>query len=792
MIRRVISGSPRILPFVVLMLALSSVYFALPYVPSEARLDEREKAQLRHIMEILAAGEPDRAYHALERFLQNVRLPLNRAAGLALTADIAVAEAARTGRTSAPELFHAARRLKDALGAGYPKPAVSPRYRRLAETALRHGLAAEAAIILEMLQPDGPELLDLAHLQARAARKLPLEQAQLLYKALQNVKAFAETAEPSDYGRAQLTRSQILWLHRQVNALQADMQLIEQALKEPASHQARLPDWPPVSLSRFASAVAASREFPAIRIEHARALWKLGQSAHAINTLREVMTATGTGPEYDAALVTLSQIYRELRNPEGALLLDALLRRDSPYRGVAQIVYGRYQLEASPARGLALIRQGLAAQTSVDEPALFGIELRELRDALSAVAENARDAATLENLAGVLGELRRLQPSNVEVAVLLGDMLRRTGDALTGEAEQLRREGKSDEAAKLHDSASGFYYRAASVQVEAALMNEMPDHDSVRQLQQAAENFSRGGFHPKAAEIYEMLAARDERDPLWAYRRIESTRRARELRRALALTTEFLLARPFSEPLRPSVLLERARIEIELGQYEDALRTLAQIDPERLNFTPLSPNPADTQRILWADTLHARGVAGFNLYVKLRPDARDEARLARAKQILFEANEALDEYRRRFVREKHPGFHLAPGSTTLLLAEIAIEDRAFDEAHGFLLDVLQLAEPDELDAVRAASFRLGDVLYLQRKYLQAVEAYDRAVHRFATHDDRLWGHIGKCKALLALGRKPEAKIEFDRATALLEKNRDAYRDRGLWLSEMNLLRLRLE
>lgn len=791
MIQRFFARGIRILPFLVLILALFSIYFALPYVPNESRLDENEREELNRIRDLITAGEPGRAYHALQRFMDHVQMPLNHAAGLALTADIVLAEEKRAGRASAPELMNAARKLKEAVDNGLPKRLASHSYRRLAEAALRNGYPAEATTIFEMFTPDGPELLDLARTQAKAARKLPLEHAQLLYKSLHNIKVFTETADPSHYGRAQLTRSQILWLHRQENAIHADMQLIEQALKDPTRYAVRL-DWPPVPLSDFARIVATSREFPAIRIEHAKALWKLNQLGPAIDELRAAMTATGDGADHDAALVTLAEIYRQLRNPEGQRMLDALLRRKSPYRSVAQIVYGRYQLEASPARGLALIKEGIAGQSSSDDLAVFGIGLRELSESLESVAENARDAATLENLAGALHELRRLDPANVNLAMLLGDVLRSTADALTSEAEQKRRAGEADEAATLQEAAAKFYYRAGSVQVESARMNEMPDHDAIRQLQQAAENFSRGGFYPKAAEIYEQLAARDDRDPLWAYRRIEATRQARELQRALDLTTDFLNARPFTEPLRPSVLLERAHIEMEMGRFEDALKTLAQVDPEQLNFTPLSPNPANPQRILWADTLHARGLAGFNLYVKLKPDAKDEAKLAYAKQILFEANEALDEYRRRFVLEKHPGFHLSPGGTTLLLAEIAIEDRAYDDAHGYLLDVLNLAEPDELEAVRNASFRLGDVLYLQRKYVEAADAYDRAVRRFATHDERLWGHIGRCKALLALGRKQEARIEFGKATALLEKNPDAYKERRLWLWEMNLLRPRVE
>ena len=68
----------------------------------------------------------------------------------------------------------------------------------------------------------------------------------------------------------------------------------------------------------------------------------------------------------------------------------------------------------------------------------------------------------------------------------------------------------------------------------------------------------------------------------------------------------------------------------------------------------------------------------------------------------------------------------------------------------------------------------------------AVEAYSEAYRAYLASDERLWGLIGRARAYLHLGRRDEARRDYENGKAIYDEKRESFdkslagRGREVW------------
>jgi tetratricopeptide (TPR) repeat protein len=203
----------------------------------------------------------------------------------------------------------------------------------------------------------------------------------------------------------------------------------------------------------------------------------------------------------------------------------------------------------------------------------------------------------------------------------------------------------------------------------------------------------------------------------------------------------------------------------ELGLREDAVEEFGRIlsGTEGLAIDPTAPE--------WADALLGRGRALLELVLLLPPEAPALRRRKLAAQGRSDLREYLERYSERF------DHRAGSAEASSLLARSAILDRDWPAAMEALGRIDSLTEPGS-EQRQQARFLRGDALFAQGQWDQAVEAYSAAYRTDLSSDDRLWGLIGRARAYVRLGRRDEARRDFENGRAIYDGRKDAF-DRSL-------------
>lgn len=247
--------------------------------------------------------------------------------------------------------------------------------------------------------------------------------------------------------------------------------------------------------------------------------------------------------------------------------------------------------------------------------------------------------------------------------------------------------------------------------------------------QDAAEACAEGGLHLRAASLFT--------DP---YRRAVSLKKAGDVAGAIAAFEEVLAKSGASGAFSGLALVEKAALQ----EPEDALATLDRVLKAREVAT-------DPTRDDWARALLGRG--------------RTLLRLSRPA----EARKPLQEY-----LERYPGTP-ATVEAAWLLVGAAIGEREWARGLERLRDLEErAARIAELDRapyaglLQEARFTEGDLHFNLGDYAAAHRAYGEAVRRYPESEDRLWGLIGRARALARLERKEEARRDYTNARAIFD------------------------
>jgi tetratricopeptide (TPR) repeat protein len=199
----------------------------------------------------------------------------------------------------------------------------------------------------------------------------------------------------------------------------------------------------------------------------------------------------------------------------------------------------------------------------------------------------------------------------------------------------------------------------------------------------------------------------------------------------------------------------------ELGLREDAVEEFGRIlsGTEGLSIDPTAPE--------WAEALLGRGRALLELVASMPMDASAPRRRKQAAQGRSDLGEYLERYSERF---DHRAGSVEASS---LLARSAILDRDWPAAMEALGRVETLTEPGS-EPRQQARFLRGDALFAQGQWDQAVEAYSSAYRADLSSDDRLWGLIGRARAYVRLGRREEARRDFENGRAIYDGRKEAF------------------
>jgi tetratricopeptide (TPR) repeat protein len=420
------------------------------------------------------------------------------------------------------------------------------------------------------------------------------------------------------------------------------------------------------------------------------------------------------------AIVQQAILFARAGNKECLEVCNRVVAAESPAAPLALIVSGVFELPTRPSPALDALRNGLS---QIRRPRLLDeVDFPWAYDALFAAAARETEADRLPRFAAVFAELGRLQPLSTRVGFDHAAILLR--------------------ARRFEDAAN----RLLSIE------------NSDRSLREAAEACAAGGLHLRAASLYRAwFDLQPGSNAAGLFHRAASLKKAGDVAGAMAGFEEYLAKAGPSGKLAGRALLEKAALQ----PAEEAVPTYDRV----LKAREVTTSPAQDD---WAQALLGRG--------------RALTRLSRTA----EARKALTEYLERYGEGSAP----RPSSieASWLLVQVSIQERRWKAGLAQLRDLdtrsARVAEADRApytELLKEARFVEGDLHLNLDDYASAFQAFGEAVRRHADSEDRLWGLIGRARALARLERKEEARKDYSNARALFEEEKSlAGRGRDYW------------
>lgn len=564
--------------------------------------------------------------------------------------------------------------------------------------------------------------LDLARTLAKRALRDPAAREALLDEAASRISEYLRTAPPEKRLRAFLTQSDIYWRAGRYSEI---LPLLLRELRE------------------FPSEEDQGRLY----LELGKALTRQHRHDEALEALDRAEQLLGETSWRDHAVFFKAVLHQRAGEPECAELCERLFRLNSPLVPVARLVLGLYELEvrAQSSDPIGALSAGLA---EIRRPAIFdeaGFDFDEFYRSVRQSWVKEEDRATLVRTAALYRDLTRLYPASTAYVRDHALVWLKAGEhakaaerflalaALVGDPAE--RERAVHEAADACAAAKDLHARAATLYRKYFELNPKANAE---------------GLYLQAQELQREGCYRSPRTG-------ESD--------ALSVFAEYIQrARP-EDPLLPKALLQRGRMLAELGLREDAVEEFGRLlsGTEGLAIDPTAPE--------WAEALLGRGRALLELVVSMPAETPTLRRRKLAAEGRNDLREYLERYSERF---DHRAGSVEASS---LLARSAILERDWPAAMEALARIESLTEPGSEER-QQARFLKGDALFGQGQWDRAVEAYSAAYRADLTSDDRLWGLIGRARAYVRLGRREEARRDFENGRAIYDGRKEMF-DRSL-------------
>ncbi|HEX7898187.1 MAG TPA: tetratricopeptide repeat protein, partial [Planctomycetota bacterium] len=486
-----------------------------------------------------------------------------------------------------------------------------------------------------------------------------------------------------------------------------------------------------------------------LQLERGRTLASLDRKAEALAALDladELLKTPAAAPRVFAQL--------ELRARAGLPDVPALAETLEGLvpRRVGRLLTAMWRLGLDRSRGLYDLSDALSEISALRILEDAGVDLLWIKRSLRDAARAEDDPSSLARAAAAFDKLKKLEPEDAALLLDRAATLRRIGDLLkpgdaTAAAARYAEAGEAFEGASVSDGLDlGGQERASKEGADAFVRAE--------RFAPAARLFRRWHeFAPRRNAEGLLLQAR-------------CLRRASLPGAAADVYGEYAARARTGDPGLPEALLERGRLRAELGDREGALAEFDRLLTEDLG---VSPDAAE-----WEAALLERGRTLLDLG---RPD---------------KARRALAEYLERYAKgEVRPG----ASEAAYHLGRAAMEQRDWEGALEALERAFSTEPADERTAAlqREARFLRGDLFFALGRFEDAERAYAEASRRHAGSPDRLWGVVGRARALAKLGRLDEARREARAGRALYDEGKDALetsfsgRGKTYWTAALDVL-----
>jgi tetratricopeptide (TPR) repeat protein len=459
-----------------------------------------------------------------------------------------------------------------------------------------------------------------------------------------------------------------------------------------------------------------------LQLERGRTFARLGRNMEAMAAFDEAEHLIQDPLLRGMAQVHQAELFLRAGNPEGEDLCRRIQATDSPAAPFAALALGASQLKTAPAAGLESLRRGLS---QIRRPRVLedaGFVLTGVQSSLAAAVEREMDPDRLQKAAGVYKELARLLPNSRQVGFAYAALLLR--------------------ARRFEEAADRFLAVGRSERADA--------DDRERSVLSAADACSEGGLYRRAASLYrEYYDLRPAANLAGLFHRAVSLRNAGDREAARAGFEEYVSKAGPSGSFTGTALLELASLQASVGDWVAVLAAEDRVLKAREVLT--SPEKDD-----WAQALLGRGRALVQLS---RP---------------AEARAVLEEYLERYAEGPAP----APASmdAAWLLVRVAVDERQWktglDRIRTLESIAGRLPEADRApyrEVLSEARFVEGDLLFGLGDYPGASRVYGEALRKSASAADRLWGLIGRGRALARLDRIDEARRDYASAKALFDE-----------------------
>ncbi len=621
-----------------------------------------------------------------------------------------------------------------------------------------------------------PAQIDLSRCLSLEAEKDPDRAEELLRASRKELDLYLSKSESRDRVEALLLLSELQWRQGQFKEMEKTALLA-------------LPD------------VLDTHYLADFYLQWAKAQSRMNRTSEALELLPIVRDLGQTPKVREEATYFETELRLGELDGRGEVLAEKLKKEESFLLPLVNLLRGKYWFETGGRDPLPLLKLGFEKIPNEAKFSNYKPDLKGLWDLLVAEAEDSEDQGKFDTILEILGEYHRIYPNKLDYFIGTANLEAKRGEALSKKAASLERVDPIG-AERIRRVANRLFYSAGSTLVYVA---EHPgaSMELSEDAQWAAANAFYGGQQfAKAAEWYRehyYLRPTANRDSL--FREGESLMRgklyeAQSLDEPSALRAfgEYLMEAGPTSPRAPQVVVSRGRILLELGRPQEAIEVLHPL----LREPQFSLDPREPE---WGEALLLQGLA----YSRIAGGA--SASNMAPETARMQAARLLKEYLERFSKGLDSQQKLSSGilEASFSLSRLATQEKRWAEAGQHLIDMIRYSadipssERSDQDAsLRRAHFLLGDLYLNQGKDREAIEAFERAARKYATSEDRIWGLVGRARALIRSGDEGEARKAVQFAKSTYANNPEMFNDsmngqgKTYWPAALTALEAELE
>jgi tetratricopeptide (TPR) repeat protein len=536
-------------------------------------------------------------------------------------------------------------------------------------------------------------------------------------------------------------------------------------------------------------------------LQWAKAQSRMNKTSEALELLPIVRDLGQTPKVREEATYFETELRLGELDGRGEVLAEKLKKEESFFMPLVNLLRGKYWFETGGRDPLPMLKLGFEKIPDEVKFSKYKPDLEGLWDLLVGAAEDTEDQGQFDTILGILGEYHRIYPNTLEYFIGTATLETKRGEALSERAASMERIDPIG-AERIRRVANRLFYSAGTTLVYVAEHPGISMELSEDAQWAAANAFYAGQQYAKAAEWYREhyhLRPTANRDSL--FREGESLMRgklyeAQSLDEPSALRAfgEYLMEAGPTSPRAPQVVVFRGRILLELGKPLEAIEVLHPL----LREPQFSLDPREPE---WGEALLLQGLAYGRIAGGVRAGnmAPETARM--------QATRLLKEYLERFSKGLDSQQKLSPGilEASFSLSRLATQEKRWAEAGQHLVDMIRYSadipsseRSDHEASLRRAHFLLGDLYLNQGKDQEAGEAFEKAARKYATSEDRIWGLVGRARALIRIGDEGEARKAVQLAKLTYANNPEMFNEsmngqgRTYWPAALAALEAELE